>query len=54
VSDDSGQWILYQQAYEGAISYSLGTRTDYAQVVKIYGVPIGEEDDHKYSPSKIK
>ena len=54
MSDDSGQWILYQQAYEGAISYSLGTRTDYAQVVKIYGVPIGEEDDHKYSPSKIK
>jgi transposase-like protein/IS1 family transposase len=38
--------------YPPAIAYSLGTRTDYAQLIKIYGVP--EEDDHKYSPSKIK
>jgi IS1 family transposase len=40
--------------YPGAIAYSLGTRSRYAQLVKIYGVPVGEEDDHKYSPSKIK
>jgi len=39
-------------AYPDAISYSLGMRTDYAQLVKIYGAPI--DDDHKYSPSKIK
>jgi len=40
--------------YPNAIAYSLGTRSSYAQLVKVYGVPIGEEDDHKYSPSKIK
>lgn len=40
------------KAYEGAISYSLGMRADYAQVIKVYGSPI--DDDHKYSPSKIK
>lgn len=39
-------------SYPDAINYSLGTRTDYAQLVKIYGAP--EDDDHKYSPSKIK
>ncbi|SRR6266536_4659785 len=42
------------KAYEGAISYSLGTRTDYATLVKVYGAPIDEEDQHRYSPSKIK
>lgn len=40
--------------YPNAIAYSLGTRSSYAQLVKVYGVPLGEEDDHKYSPSKIK
>ena len=40
------------KAYEGAIGYSLGMRADYAQVIKVYGAPI--DDDHKYSPSKIK
>jgi len=38
--------------YPNAIAYSLGTRSSYAQLVKIYGAPI--DDDHKYSPSKIK
>jgi len=38
--------------YPNAIAYSLGTRSSYAQLVKIYGTPI--DDDHKYSPSKIK
>jgi IS1 family transposase len=40
------------KAYEAALGYSLGTRTDYAQVIKIYGALV--DDDHKYSPSKIK
>jgi IS1 family transposase len=39
-------------SYPDAINYSLGMRTDYAQLVKIYGA--SEEDDHRYSPSKIK
>lgn len=39
-------------AYPNAISYSLGTRTSYAQLVKIYGAPV--DDEHRYSPSKIK
>ncbi len=39
-------------AYPGAIGYSLGTRTDYATMVKVYGAPT--EDEHRYSPSKIK
>jgi hypothetical protein len=39
-------------SYPDAISYSLGTRTDYATLVKVYGAP--EDDDHKYTPSKIK
>lgn len=38
--------------YPPAIAYSLGTRADYAQLIKVYGQP--EEDDHRYSPSKIK
>jgi transposase-like protein/IS1 family transposase len=39
--------------YPNAIAYSLGTRSSYAQLVKIYGEPVGE-DVHRYSPSKIK
>jgi IS1 family transposase len=39
-------------AYPEAIAYSLGTRTDYAQLIKIYGAPV--DDEHRYSPSKIK
>lgn len=39
-------------AYPAAISYSLGTRSSYAQLVKVYGAPM--DDDHRYSPSKIK
>jgi transposase-like protein/IS1 family transposase len=42
------------KAYEGAIGYSLGMRSSYAQLVKVYGVPLDEEDQHRYSPSKIK
>jgi IS1 family transposase len=40
--------------YPNAIAYSLGTRSSYAQLVKIYGIPLDAEDAHRYSPSKIK
>jgi len=40
--------------YPNAIAYSLGTRSSYAQLVKIYRAPLDPEDAHKYSPSKIK
>lgn len=39
-------------AYPPAIDVCLGSRSSYAQMIKVYGTPI--EDDHKYSPSKIK
>jgi transposase-like protein/IS1 family transposase len=40
--------------YPDALAYSLGTRTSYAQLVKVYRQPLEAEDQHKYSPSKIK
>ncbi len=36
-------------AYPEAVSYALGTRVDYAQLIKQYAAP--EADDHRYSPS---
>lgn len=36
-------------AYPDAVSYSLGTRVDYAQLIKQYAAPADE--DHRYSPS---
>ena len=36
-------------AYPDAVGYSLGTRVDYAQLIKQYAAP--EADDHRYSPS---
>ncbi|MEA2172905.1 MAG: hypothetical protein QOD00_497 [Blastocatellia bacterium] len=38
-------------AYPDAMAYSLGTRVDYAKLVKIYGPSQG--DEHRYSPSRI-
>jgi len=38
-------------AYADALAYSLGTRVDYAKLVKIYGAP--EPDEHRYSPSRV-
>jgi len=38
-------------AYPDAVAYSLGTRADYSQLIKIYGAP--EPDEHRYSPSKV-
>jgi transposase-like protein/IS1 family transposase len=38
--------------YPDAVSYSLGTRVDYAQLIKVYG-RLGEEEEHKYSPPQV-
>src|SRR5205085_4683115 len=38
-------------AYPDALAYSLGTRADYAQIVKIYAAP--EPAEHRYSPSHV-
>ena len=40
--------------YPNAIAYSLGTRSSFAQLVKVYRQPLDAEDQHKYSPSKIR
>jgi IS1 family transposase len=38
-------------AYPDAVSYSLGTRVDYAQLIKVYGAPA--DDEHRYSPASV-
>jgi transposase-like protein/IS1 family transposase len=38
-------------AYPDAVAYSLGTRVDFAQLIKIYEHPT--EDAHRYSPAKV-
>jgi len=38
--------------YESAVAYSLGTRVDYAMLIKVYG-RLGEEEEHKYSPPEV-
>lgn len=38
--------------YENAVSYSLGTRVDYAMLIKIYGNP-DPDGEHKYSPPEV-
>ncbi len=40
--------------YPAAIAYALGTRSSYAQLVKIYQTPLAPEDQQRYSPSRIK
>lgn len=40
--------------YPAAIDYALGTRSSFAQLVKIYQTPLTPEDQQKYSPSRIK
>ncbi len=37
-------------AYPDAVSYSLGTRVDYGQVIKMFGV--AEGDERRYSPAE--
>jgi len=40
-------------AYPDAIAYSLGTRVDYAQLVKIYAASSeGGANERRYSPTK--
>jgi hypothetical protein len=38
--------------YPDAISYSLGTRVDYAQLIKVYGKN-DHEGEQKYSPPEV-
>lgn len=38
-------------AYKEAISLTLGTRVDFAQIIKVFGKPEGE--DHRYSPPQV-
>jgi transposase-like protein/IS1 family transposase len=38
--------------YPDAISYSLGTRVDYAQLIKVYG-KVDVEGERKYSPPEV-
>jgi IS1 family transposase len=40
-------------AYADAVSYSLGTRVDYAQLIKIYGRDRDPEGEQKYSPPEV-
>ncbi|MDX2042022.1 MAG: IS1 family transposase [Acidobacteriota bacterium] len=50
----AGNFEIYTDgfsAYRDAISLSLGTRVDFAQIIKIYGKPEGE--DHRYSPPQV-
>jgi IS1 family transposase/transposase-like protein len=37
--------------YENAVSYSLGTRVDYAQLIKVYAM--NREGEQKYSPPEV-
>lgn len=38
-------------AYPDAIQYSLGTRVDFAQLIKVYGSPT--DGEHRYSPPEV-
>jgi IS1 family transposase len=40
------------QAYFDAVAYSLGTRVDYAQLIKVYGKN-DHEGEQKYSPPEV-
>lgn len=37
--------------YADAISYALGTRTDYSQLIKVYKNPV--QDENRYSPADV-
>src|SRR5882762_10006416 len=39
------------KAYENAVSYSLGTRVDFAQLIKVYAMD--REGEQKYSPPEV-
>jgi hypothetical protein len=38
-------------AYPDAVQYSLGTRVDFAQLIKVYGSPT--DGEHRYSPPEV-
>jgi hypothetical protein len=38
--------------YRDAVSYSLGTRVDFAQLIKVYG-KVDVEGERKYSPPEV-
>ncbi len=38
-------------AYPDALAYSLGTRADYGQIIKVYAAP--DPAEHRYSPSRV-
>jgi transposase-like protein/IS1 family transposase len=38
-------------AYPDAVAYSLGTRVDFAQLIKIYAQP--RDGEHRYSPAEV-
>jgi transposase-like protein/IS1 family transposase len=40
-------------AYPDAVAYSLGTRVDFAQLIKIYAQPEQGGGEHRYSPAKV-
>jgi transposase-like protein/IS1 family transposase len=40
-------------AYPAAVSYSLGVRVDYAQLIKVYGKDRDPEGEQKYSPPEV-
>jgi transposase-like protein/IS1 family transposase len=39
--------------YPGAVSYSLGTRVDFAQLIKVYGKDRDPQGEQKYSPPVV-
>lgn len=39
------------KAYPDAVAYSLGTRVDFAQLIKVYAQP--REGEHRYSPADV-
>lgn len=44
--------LLQLRGYPDAVAYSLGTRVDFAQIIKIFGRP--QDGEHRYSPAEIK
>lgn len=41
------------QSYPDAVAYSLGTRVDYAQLIKVYGKDRDPDGEQKYSPPEV-
>jgi IS1 family transposase len=40
-------------AYPDAVAYSLGTRVDFAQLIKVYAQPQQGGGEHRYSPAEV-